>query len=106
MINEIEIRGDQRFFNTVLNGSLILVLVGILTTWLENMPFYVIAVHFVALIILFGLKRFVKLRPHWYGFFVHFYLIFCIAVVAIVYFLNAGADGAIVYIYLALDQIR
>ncbi len=104
MPNQIALKTDQRFFNTVLNASLGIVLVGTVTSWLQNMPFHVLLVHFISIAILITLRVCVKKQPERYSFFVHSFLIFASTVVGLVYFFNAGIDGTIMYIYLAIIQ--
>lgn len=104
MYNELDLRGDQRFFNTVLNGSLALVLIAGLTTWLEGMPHFALIPHFIALTLMLSLKRGIRKRPERFGTHVYTYLLTNIFLLAFTYFVNAGMNGVSIFIYLALIQ--
>ncbi|MDA0882057.1 MAG: hypothetical protein O2984_01980, partial [Bacteroidetes bacterium] len=104
MYNELDLRGDQRFFNTVLNGSLALVLIAGLTTWLEGMSHFALIPHFIALILMLSLKRGIRKRPDRIRPHVYTYLFTNILLLAFTYFINAGMNGVSIFIYLALIQ--
>jgi len=104
MYNELDLRGDQRFFNTVLNGSLALVLIAGLTTWLEGMPYFALVPHFIALILLLSLKRNIRKHPERIATQVYTFLLTNIFLLAFTYFINAGMNGVSLFIYLALIQ--
>lgn len=104
MYNELDLRGDQRFFNTVLNGSLALVLIAGLTTWLESMPHFALIPHFIALILMLSLKRGIRKRPERIATQVYTFLLTSIFLLAFTYFINAGMNGVSIFIYLALIQ--
>jgi signal transduction histidine kinase len=104
MQNQLALKTDQRFFKTVLNGSVSIVAIGTMTSWIAEQPFFEILVHVISLLVYLLLRISVEKTVKRYSFFVHFYLIYTTIALGAVYFDNGGIDGPIAFIFLSLIQ--
>lgn len=104
MQNQLALKTDQRFFKTVLNGSVSIVAIGTMTSWIAEQPFFEILVHVISLLVYLVLRISVEKTVKRYSLLVHFYLIYTTIALGAVYFDNGGIDGPIAFIFLTLIQ--
>ncbi len=104
MPNQVALKTDQRFFKTVLNGSVAIVAIGTVTSWFAGQPFFEILVQLISFVVYFLLRISVEKTRKRYSFFVHFYLVYTTLALGAIYFDNGGIDGPIPVVLLTLIQ--